>query len=280
MHILFIDDTEQSNKQYVGIGGVIFRDDSLSKIYALFKSKKELHNIPPNVEIKWSPPKDSWLGQNLKDEKRIAAYSDLLGLIPASDGKVIVAVMQSLGQDQTTAQAKWKCIEFVTERYQFFLQGQTDRNGLIIADFPGNGKEDRELLEKYYQLLEEGTGYVKPKNIVMNLLTTKSHLNPALQLADLTVGITTAMCTARQQYAMPYWEIVKRCFHTNLNGEVMGCGLKIYPREIIEEKLAALFPEKTIEADKESYEEYIESERSLYSLIMTEEELDIHFPRP
>jgi len=60
----------------------------------------------------------------------------------------------------------------------------------------------------------------------------------------------------------------------------MGCGLKIYPREIIEEKLAALFPEKTIEADKESYEEYIESERSLYSLIMTEEELDIHFPRP
>ncbi len=281
MNILFIDDTEQLNKQYIGVGGVIFHDDTLTNLCALFKGKKELHGIPAEIEIKWSPPKGSWLGLNLINENRIIAYSDFLNLVSYFDGKVIVSVMKKDGLNQSTTGAKWKCIEFVTERFQFFLQEQTDRNGLIIADFPSNDKEDRELLDKYYQLLEEGTHYVKPKNIVMNLLTTKSHLNPALQLADLIVGITTAMCTTRQDYALPYWETVKRNFHANQNGQVMGCGLKIYPKEIIGGILPTLFPEVIIESEneEESYKEYNDRMRYSYSVLLSEEELDLYFPR-
>ncbi len=56
----------------------------------------------------------------------------------------------------------------------------------------------------------------------MNLLTAESHLNPALQVADLVVGITTGMCTPKRNYALPYWDIVKRDFHHNQNSDVMG----------------------------------------------------------
>ena len=282
MNILFIDDTEQLKKQYVGVGGVILRDDSINTLCTLFKRRKKLHGIPAEVEIKWSPPKSSWLGQNLIDENRISAYSDILDLLRAFNAKVIVAVVQRDELKQSVIETKWKCLEFVTERFQFFLQEHEDRNGIIIADFPGSGKEEKELLQNYYQLLEKGTHYVKPKNIVMNLLTTESHLNPALQLADLVVGITTGMCTPRRDYALRYWDIVKRSLHCNQNGDVMGCGLKIFPKKIIGGIITTLFPEVTEEREDigQTYEAYIEEQRYLYSVLMSKDELDMHFPRP
>jgi hypothetical protein len=280
VNILFIDDTEQSN--YVGIGGVIFHDDYLKNLFNLFKQKKESHGIPPEEEIKWVPPKNSWIAKNLPGDSKILAYSDILGLVSLFRGRLIVAVIQRDTSKQSLTEAKWKCIEFVTERFQFYLQAHEDRKGLIIADFPGSGKEEKKLLQDYYQLLEKGTKYVKPSNIVMNLLTTESYLNPSLQLADLVVGITTRMCTPRRNYALQYWDIVKRNFHRNQNGEVMGCGLKVFPNEIVGEVHAILFPEELEDTRgfEEGYEEYIERMRRLYSVIMSEDELDIHFPRP
>jgi len=282
VNILFIDDTEQSNKQYVGIGGVIFHDSYLNDLFSLFNQKKVLHGIPPEEEIKWSPSKNSWIGKNLIGDNRISAYSDILALVRSYNGKIIVAVVQKGELTQSLIEAKWECIKFITERFQFYLQDQEDRKGLIIADYPGSGKEEKKLLQDYYQLLEKGTRYVKPSNIVMNLLTTESHLNPALQVADLVVGITTGMCTPRRNYALPYWDIVKRNLHRSQNGEVMGCGLKVFPNEIIREIHATLFPEEVEESEdfEERYEEYIERMRLLYSVLMNEDELDIHFPRP
>jgi len=277
-----MDDTEQLNGQYVGIGGVIFHDGCLNNLFSLFNQKKALHGIPRAEEIKWSPSKNSWIGKNLVDDDRISAYSDILGLVGSFNGKIIVAVLQRDESKQGLIEAKWKCIEFVTERFQFYLQTHEDRKGLIIMDFPGSGKEEKKLLHDYYQLLDKGTKYVKPINIVMNLLTTESHLNPGLQVADLVVGITTRMCTLRIASALPYWDIIKPNFHRSQNGEVLGCGLKVFPNEIIQQIHAKLFPEEVKEHEdfEESYEDYIERMRYLYSVLMSEDELDMHFPRP
>jgi hypothetical protein len=282
VNILFIDDTEQINNQYVGIGGVIFHGDCLDNLFSLFNQKKALHGIPYGEEIKWSPDKNSWIAKNLVDDNRVSAYSDILSLVTLFKGKVIVAMLQRDISKQSIIEAKWKCIEFITERFQFYLQAHEDKKGLIIADFPGSGKEEKKLLRDYYQLLEKGTKYVKPANIVMNLLTTESYLNPALQVADLVVGITTGMCRPKRNFAFQYWDIIKHDFHRSQNGEVMGCGLKVFPNEIIREVHATLFPEEVEEAIRfeESYEEYIERMRYLYSVLMNKEELDMYFPRP
>lgn len=90
------------------------------------------------------------------------------------------------------------------------------------------------------------------------------------------------MCTPRKKYAPSYWDIVKRNFHRNQNGEVMGCGLKVFPNEIARKVRETLFPEEVRDSGdfEEDYEEDVEGMRHLYSLIMSEDELDIHFPRP
>ena len=52
--------------------------------------------------------------------------------------------------------------------------------------------------------------YVDIRNIMMNLLTTESHLNPALQIADLVVGIVTKICmTPHSNHMYQYWELLK-----------------------------------------------------------------------
>jgi len=280
VNILFIDDSEQSN--YVGIGGVIFHDDELKNLSTLFKQKKASHGIPAEEEIKWSPPKNSWIAKNLHGDKKVLPYSDILGLVSLFRGRLIVAVIRRDVSKLSLTEAKWRCIEFVTERFQFYLQAHEDKKGLIIADLPASGREEKKLLKNYYQFLEKGTEYVKPSNIVMNLLMTESYLNPSLQLADLVVGITTRMCTPQRRYAVQYWDMIRRNFHRNQNGEVMGCGLKVFPNEIVGEIQVALFPEEVKETTdlEESYEEYIERMRYLYSALLSEDELDMHFPRP
>ncbi len=57
-------------------------------------------------------------------------------------------------------------------------------------------------------------------------------------------------------------------------GEVMGCGLKVFPPETAEEIHEVLFPEDF----EEGYEEYRERMRHLYSVLMSEGELNMHFP--
>ena len=114
----------------------------------------------------------------------------------------------------------------------------------------------------------------------MNLLTTESHLNPGIQLADLIVGITTCMCTPQYRHAIPYWDEIKTNLHRNKIGEAIGCGLKIYPKEIISELDQRLFPERMPSiAEPEDYEN-IEHMRYIYSVVMTEDELNMHFPLP
>ena len=281
MNILFLDDTEQLNKEYVGVGGVIFHDDYLCNLFNVFLQKKERHGIPPEEEIKWSPDRDSWIAKNLRDDSRVSAYSDILDLVRLFKGRLIVAVVRRI-EIQSSIEAKWQCIEFVTERFQFYLQSNEDRKGLIISDFPGSGKEEKRLLQDYYQLLEKGTKYVKPANIVMNLLTTESYLNPSLQIADLVVGITTSMCTPRNRFALDYWDLIKNHFHRSQNGEIIGCGLKVFPSEIVGDINRELFQEEFVQASsyEESHAERVERIRRLYSVLMSEEELNMHFPRP
>ena len=113
----------------------------------------------------------------------------------------------------------------------------------------------------------------------MNLLTTESHLNPALQIADLVVGITTAMCSPAKAHARPYWSAVKRSLHRNPDGRVMGCGLKFYPSDKAAGLHRELFPEESIPDDLEGhYQEHREEMRYLYSQVLDEEELDLYFP--
>ena len=122
MNILFLDDSSQENERFIGIGGVIFHDTCIHNLNQLFDAVKEEHGIPTDVEIKWSPRKNNWVYTNLIEDKRNSAYSAFLNLIRLCNGTTMVTVICKDITSFDTTEAKWQCIEFISERFQFFLQ--------------------------------------------------------------------------------------------------------------------------------------------------------------
>lgn len=264
--------------QYVGVGGVAFHDDSIRGLFKMFGHTMESLGIPAPEELKWSPAKRSWVWENLVEDKRVEAYSAALNLLKTFDGTSIVSVVRRDMTSFDIARAKWESLRFVTERFQMFLQAQEDNDGIVIADFPGSGKDEKRLLADYDEFRGKGTDYVRPANIVMNLLTTESHLNPGLQLADLVVGSATCMCTPQNERASRLWHLVKSTLYRSKDGYVPGCGLKVFPQEWANETYQRLFAEFSDQDDYEAARLEREHERYLYSQVMSEDELNMHFP--
>src|SRR6266516_2233692 len=67
MWFLFADDSEEKSPRrcdlghLVGVGAVLFPEASLITYSELIRSLREELGVPPDVELKWSPPYGSWL---------------------------------------------------------------------------------------------------------------------------------------------------------------------------------------------------------------------------
>jgi hypothetical protein len=81
--------------------------------------------------------------------------------------------------------------------------------------------------------VEWGTDFVPPGRVPLNILTTPSHLVHELQVADLVIGITTAMVAGETKYPEPLFEIIRPMFHKNSSGYAGGAGLKLFPNALL-----------------------------------------------
>ena len=87
------------------------------------------------------------------------------------------------------------------------------------------------------------------------------------------------MCTPKNDYAVDFWHLIKSNLYRSTDDVVMGCGLKIFPKECAEAIYKRLFPEYFEVEQYQDYEAYRQEMRYLYSQVMTEDELNMHFPR-
>jgi len=235
MYILFLDDSCQRKDRYVGLGGVAFHDQYLFQVAKRFNAIKKKYSIPPIEEIKWSPKRSSWIYKNLRGVRRFQVYSLILRLINRFRGTVFVSV----GSPYTDSRQRVKTqiilnnIENLLERFEMFLKTQNEY-GIIIADHERCHKDNKKLLEHFYEMQMTGTRYIIPRMIPLNLLTAPSHQVPFLQIADLIVGITVAMISGMDEYAKQYFPIIKDTFYRRKNGEIAGYGLKLFPNRLKE----------------------------------------------
>lgn len=126
-----------------------------------------------------------------------------------------------------------KVIDFAFERIAMHL-AKNEKLGVIVADRPGGGhKEDDQFLAEFLDRVNEGTEYVVPEHVPINILTTPSHLQRHLQVADLVTAITCAMVAGQTTYAKPYFPIIKGMLISNHHGYIGGTGLKVFPDELI-----------------------------------------------
>lgn len=234
MEIFFADDSVQKGfrrgqGKLVGFGGIFVPESELRGLSDDVEATARRYDIPPGVELKWSPNRSSWIHANLVDPERPACYREILEAAAGRGVKALVAVVD-LGRVQwTESRALRECVQYVWERIEMHLS-RPPRTGLIVADRPSGGaREDDALLSDFLAMSSVGTGWVLPNSVALNLLTTPSHLLRHLQVADLVTGATVA-AVAGSRWASGLFPAIKPMLIKNALGFVGGTGLKLWPR--------------------------------------------------
>jgi hypothetical protein len=241
MHILFLDDSMQASRRpgmgkVCSVGGILVPDDKLQVLKNRFNHTKEWLNIPDDCEVKWSiggKGSHSNFLRSLEGDARQSLYTGLVQTVSAAECKVVVASLDldGTGLDATTASSR--ALEFVLERATNYLKPRSSF-GIVVMDKPGGGhSSDTKLLTTTYETIKQGTGYVNFTQFPMTPVTTYSHLEPGLQIADVVVGITTVMVVGNYQYAKEPFSNIKQLMLTNNTGQIGAVGLKLYPDSLI-----------------------------------------------
>jgi hypothetical protein len=237
VEIFFADDSVQrgfrkGQGKLVGFGGIFVEESELRGLNDDVEDLARQYGIPPGVELKWSPPRNSWIYTNLGDPDRPACYRQMIDAAGARRVKALVAVVDLGRVGWTEQQALRECIKYVWERIEMHLS-RPPRMGLIVADRPSGGaKEEDALLSDFLAMSSVGTGWVVPTNVALNLLTTSSHLLRHLQVADLVTGATVA-AVGGSKWAAGVFPAVRPMLIQNALGYAGGSGLKLGPRSAI-----------------------------------------------
>lgn len=238
MEVFFLDDSSQKGARegmgtVVAAGGVLVGEEALRPLSVKIDAIAEAFGIPADEELKWSPKKGSWLHGNLHGEARNACFQQVLEAAVAHDARAIVVCWDTGQTSLKGADAFARCVKYLFERMTVHVT-KRDAQAIVVADRPGGGKEQEEqFLTDFLEHFHHGTDYVDPERILMNVLTTPSHLVRHLQLADLVTGITTAMVCGQTKYAAELFPAVQKLLIRNHADGITATGLKLVPDELV-----------------------------------------------
>jgi hypothetical protein len=238
MEFFFADDTTQNSVRdgmgkIIGFGGIFVHDTVLGDLEQEINDICKIYSIPHGEEIKWSPRKKSWIYKNLHGDLRTKCYLEILEASKNADCRAVVVAWDTGRTTLQGGDAFKKVLDYAFERISLHLSG-LDNLGVIVADRPGGGhKEDEQFLADFLTRINEGTDYVVPEHVPINILTTPSHLQRHLQIADLVTAITCAMVAGQTKYAEPLFPTIKDILIKNQYGYIGGTGLKLFPDELL-----------------------------------------------
>ena len=236
MQFIFVDDSKQATPRRDGmgplsaLGGLFVHHDELAglerKIEALCRSA----GFPGRAdEFKWSPRRSDWMYSNLKDHDRETFFGSVVDALAAADVAVNLCVV-----DDSRGAANWGCTpeEDVTRLY---IERANNRlkmrreHGVMIADRPGGGrKAEDDFMAECADLLENGTAFVKPDRIAMNVLTTDSKMVRLLQAADLVTGCSLAYISGEKKWSPPIFARLLPLYYED-SGRRGGVSVKLHP---------------------------------------------------
>jgi len=232
---LFADDSRQSNPTrkdmgpIVVIGGVCLPTENIKEVESEINEICKNTGFPPKEEFKWSPGRELWMRDNLLADERQNFFESVLGLVEQKGG-IVTVVVEDINCDTATDTDSHEIdvTRLYLERVDWLLN-RLRSNGIVIVDRPsGNRAKEDKFLLNCLETLQNGTDYVKPDKIPLNVLSSPSCFIRLLQVADLIVGCTTAFISGEQQYSPAIFNKIKPMFDKTL-GRIGGVGLKIHP---------------------------------------------------
>lgn len=240
MRLIFIDDSEQTAPPrrglgpLVAVGGTIVEESKLATLSAELGAIRTRLGVPDGEELKWKPPKGSFLsnaGGPLMTDLR---ESMLDAALRCSVRTAVVVVDHGAAyKSQTRAEVGRTILAWLYERIEMCLS-DSRAVGVVIADQPGGGaKAERKWLSDTLELTNNGTRHVRAEHVVLPIVTAPSDHVPFLQLADLVTAATTAAIAGRKS-GLALAPRLRALAHTRLTGETAGAGIVLFPNELID----------------------------------------------
>lgn len=235
MRISFVDDSRQSNPSRPEMGSLV-AVGSIHVDASVIATLEERIGIicseagfPTKEEFKWSPGRELWMHDNLRDEGRRDFFIQVLDEVKDKGGRALVVVEDvnrtpaNRGRD-----AEEDVIIMLLERIEREFQSFSSE-GIIISDRPAGGRSDEDkFLIRCLETIQYGTDYVKPVNIIINVLSTPSKLVRLLQVADLITSCTLARVGGEREYSPDVFVRIKEMM-AHEGDRIGGYGLKIQP---------------------------------------------------
>jgi hypothetical protein len=235
MNLFFMDDAGQRNPRrpgmgpLVAVGGIIIPGASARNLETEVDRICDKFGFPKGEVFKWSPGKNHWMRDNLKDADRqkffcnileVAAEMGALAHVSIEDTSRAVADSQSKSHEQDVT-------TLALERFQQLLARQGNY-GIAIAAQPGGGaKDEGRFLAECLRLRDAGSDYVRFHNFATNVLTSPFAHTRLLQVADIVTSCTAAIVAGNDKFSGDIFACIQKIF---LNEDrIGGIGLKLHP---------------------------------------------------
>jgi hypothetical protein len=245
VRIAFLDDSAQPKPirdglgRLVALGAVVVDEAALDPWAEEFRSLCRRLKLPKGTEVKWSPPKGSWLsGDGALIRQELFEQMLQLAIDHEIRSIVVIADQDKVNWSEETTQKRM--LQYLYERVSMHLEDLDEdlsqdgvmERGIMTADEPGGAaKKHKQWLAQTLRLTSYGTEYVDPFRIALPILLSHSDHVPHLQLADLVVAATTA-AVAGNRYALEVVPLLQQLAHTNARGYAGGTGVKLIPDQL------------------------------------------------
>ena len=199
MYLFFIDDTNQSKcsreglRDLVGVGGIIVHALVARDLHDAVDQICKRVGFPDGEVFKWSPSRDHWMRDHLKEEARANFFREVLQIAREHGALAHVSIREPNSGCALIASPIMDVMALALERFGNFLETER-QSGLVIAAQPGGGqKNEKKLLDDCMDLLRLGTAYVRFRRVATNVLTMPFRQSRLLQIADLVASASLAL---------------------------------------------------------------------------------------
>ena len=236
MDLFFADDAYQKKPSrpnmgpLVAFGGIHVPGDTVRDTERGIETLCAEFGFPPGEEFKWSPGSNLWMHDNLIEERRQEFLTKVLALIEARGVKALVVIADNRYAPATkdAGNAEIDVTRMFLERVENRLI-RLDADGVVIVDQPsGSRTAENKFLGDCLDMLRQGTRFVKPERIALNVLSTPSRLVRLLQTADLITSCTVALVSGEDRHSPPVFNRLKSLLLSDLD-RIGGVGVKIHP---------------------------------------------------
>jgi len=235
MQLWFVDDARQRTptRDRMGplcvAGAICISEANLKGFENALDELCSNTGFPDRQEFKWSPGRDLWMRDNLKNDARTEFF---LNAVKCARDHGICGVLTAIDTNHKVitgaSSHEVAVVRLLLERiHNSTLRGE---HALIVADTPSGGSKQNSdtFISGCLETLRAGTNALASLDRIAMVLTCSSHLTRCLQFADLFTSCLTSFISGENRWSPPVVSELRGLLRAEL-GRVGGCGMKIHP---------------------------------------------------